>query len=1178
MHLKNPLLFGLMAILLLGGTITPSLAQSTPNENSIVINEIEINPRGPDVGLGNVGMSSKSSEGLSGSQEYVELYNPTLNEIDIGGWSLIPTATWKNLEIPDNTVIPAKSFLVFTNVNYWFKDFGESVSLYDDLGNLIDETPVLKDQNDDGNSWQRITDGLDSDSDADWELKRMNPKSSNGGGFGETAQQSFTLTGETDKTSYTFDQYVTISGSISEKLYVEKPYYTSEIVKISVAGPNYFKNIAIFPDRDLNFSTTLNIQEVLGFKLGTYDVKISYGENIIETNFIIENESESTSSETMTEDLTILTDKESYIPGESVVLSANTNSLIQYGGLDYTVTNPEGETIFAGTIFQNSEFSVVHQKGSGQLYPFSTKLFLQTVDPVYGTYTINGIYQSQDSRATSTDKIKASSSFNVVEDIKENVPISVTTDKEVYSVGDVIKITGRSNDVWTEDLELTIDQTSLYSRNISTSSDRAIATISPFTLKESIRLDGDGRFYFEFKVIDSISDENNENKYGDYKISVSEYFGQGSTYFKIVEDPNSFVDVRTPLGLKTDKSEYVLGTAMKIFGSVMGYEHRVSNNMHNTVEFTFTDPNGKKLAYEDRTKVTNDYGKSPNTTLLFTAIPDSVGGFQLGVVLHPLQFDYGVYTIVATHPYSQTMESVQFEIKSPQDDILPEITTQEPITLKLCKSNSAYVKDILNDMRSIGRGEIAPEMALVNCDTDNIFKVGDKLVVTGKVIPKAMTTLDQSSSNPSGNTQTGHSYSTNYAQSVMNYVEIKIPYPKSMTVSGAASVKTIPNEDENYTGGGGSGGGGGYYEDADGNIVRGNVDKNQSNEDRRTGYDGQIILKNQKLMLTGYELKAYPDEEGNFAGIFELRNGIFSDGTYVVRGHYFGHYAEENVRVIDESLKGGSEPTMNINLEKSEFVPGEIVKISGKIENIYYFDSVSVKIETPDVSQINCFKGQQCGFGNSEKKIRVQEGVDGAQFFWNYKIPDSNASLGEYTIIADTHFGLAEKKFFVLNESDIIDSTPTETIPSTMPPNKIIEKFNRISDNEIPILLTEKSSEDTTLVPRVLQGSLFTSARGEESDVNLRITTSDGKCVVGQASDCLVTESTRKPGAIYSIVSIDDVNYKIRYSGNDVRLEKFSIVPEESGSQINIDNWNVEIIKDEQPSRFYYKVSYVALE
>jgi len=145
-------------------------------------------------------------------------------------------------------------------------------------------------------------------------------------------------------------------------------------------------------------------------------------------------------------------------------------------------------------------------------------------------------------------------------------------------------------------------------------------------------------------------------------------------------------------------------------------------------------------------------------------------------------------------------------------------------------------------------------------------------------------------------------------------------------------------------------------------------------------------------------------------------------------------------------------------------------------------------------------------------------------------------------------------------------------------PKKIIEKFNRIPDNKIPIVLTEKPSDDSTLEPRVIQGSLFTSARGEESDVNLRITSPDGQCVIGQDSKCLVTESTRKPGEIYSIVSIDNENYKIRYSGSDVRLEKFSILPEGSDSRINIDNWNVEIIKDEQPTRFYYKVSYVMLE
>ena len=105
MHLKNPLLFGLVAILLLGGTITTGLSQSSL-DSDIVINEVETNPTGSD------------------ESEFVELYNPTAMEIDVSGWSLIPSATWKTLEIPDGTTIAPNSFLAFTHVNFWFKDFG----------------------------------------------------------------------------------------------------------------------------------------------------------------------------------------------------------------------------------------------------------------------------------------------------------------------------------------------------------------------------------------------------------------------------------------------------------------------------------------------------------------------------------------------------------------------------------------------------------------------------------------------------------------------------------------------------------------------------------------------------------------------------------------------------------------------------------------------------------------------------------------------------------------------------------------------------------------------------------------------------------------------------------------------------------------------------------------------
>ena len=143
---------------------------------------------------------------------------------------------------------------------------------------------------------------------------------------------------------------------------------------------------------------------------------------------------------------------------------------------------------------------------------------------------------------------------------------------------------------------------------------------------------------------------------------------------------------------------------------------------------------------------------------------------------------------------------------------------------------------------------------------------------------------------------------------------------------------------------------------------------------------------------------------------------------------------------------------------------------------------------------------------------------------------------------------------------------------------RVTEKFNRISDSIIPISLNLKSQDDDELLPRVIQGSLFTTARGDEASVNIKVVSDGGICVIGPASECLVSESTRVPGAIYKVVEIDGINYNIRYSGTDVRLEKFTIIPESSEVSIPESTWNVEILKDDQVSRFYYKITHIAAE
>ena len=935
MHLKNPLLFSLLAILLLGGTISPVLSQTSPESNSILINEIELNP--------------------DNGSEYVELYNPTSEPIDISGWSLTPTATWKKYTIDDNIIIPSQSFLIFTHVNFWLKDFGDTVSLNNISGDLIDQTPLLVDNDDDANTWQRNVDGIDTDSISDWKFKRMTPKTSNGI-ITETDDYVFTINAETNKQNYIFGEFVTISGTISEMLYSENPPYSPEIIKINVSGPNYFKNLAIFPERNLEFSTELNLQKVLGFKTGDYQIKVTYGQENILTNFSLVDSIDSTSSETIDEILELSTDKNSYIPGETVIFSADATSSIDFGGLDYIVLNPNGKVIFEGTIFPNERFSIVNQFGGGQLFPFSTQLFMSPVNPVYGEYKIEGIFKSQNNRSTSENTLQSSMTFSLVEDVKENVQISLSTDKKIYSVGDTIKVTGRSNDIWVEAMNLDVIQTGVLTKNTDDIKGQHIRP-DPFTLKDSIRLNGDGTFSFEFELVESVNNSDDyTHVYGDYRIKVSEHFGERSTYFKVVEDPESFVDIRTPLGFTLDKSEYVLGTAMVISGQITDWEP-TGNQSLQYVEVTFLDPNGKSIMSEDNRRTSEERSfsyeaNSPNDELRIRANPDAVGGYSMDLILFPIQFDYGTYTAIVTHPSTKLTESIQFEIKSAQDDTVIQGTeTEEPLTMKLCKSNRAHVDEIMKDLRSIGRGEIAPSMESVDCSDNLSFYVGDKLVVTGTVIPKSNTSLTQSSTTTSGQTQEGHSYTTDYNRAVMNYVLVSIPYPQSLSI--ASSIQTVPDADENYTGGGGSGEGGAYYEDKDGNIIRGDVEGRDSSGS--TGYDGTVIMKKQKLLLTDMNFKAYPDENGNFAGVFELRAGVFKDGTYLVKADYFGYHIEQVVPIIDKSLKGGLKPNIVINLENEEFTPGDAVRINGLIENIYYYDSVSVKIETPDVSKHKLF-------------------------------------------------------------------------------------------------------------------------------------------------------------------------------------------------------------------------------
>jgi len=370
------------------------------------------------------------------------------------------------------------------------------------------------------------------------------------------------------------------------------------------------------------------------------------------------------------------------------------------------------------------------------------------------------------------------------------------------------------------------------------------------------------------------------------------------------------------------------------------------------------------------------------------------------------------------------------------------------------------------------------------------------------------------------------------SSSLPNFVTVSIPYPKELvqTLTGPEIARSV-ELDQNY--------------------------------------------RPQTFILRDQVYSVLPDAAGNFAVAFDLRHSIFESGLYAVKSEYLNYEVEQTVRIVDVDFIAQGEAELAITTDKTEYNPGETVQISGKIINTLISDQIYIYIESPDISKYDCTV-IECLADRNQKKVIPETGLTQHDFSITYEIATSEAAIGKYTIRAASSVTPDTRTtFFVTEESSIVSVTPSEE--ESIIAKKIIKKFNRIPDSEISVTLDDMDA-DSELKPRVIQGSLFTTARGQEANVNIQVSTSDGLCVIGQDTSCMVNESTRKPGAIYETVTIGEEKYKIRYSGTDVRLEKFSILPELSGTEIDIKDWDVQVIKEDQPTRFYYKVSYVNLE
>ncbi|MDA8720797.1 lamin tail domain-containing protein [Nitrosopumilus sp.] len=333
-------------------------------------------------------------------------------------------------------------------------------------------------------------------------------------------------------------------------------------------------------------------------------------------------------------------------------------------------------------------------------------------------------------------------------------------------------------------------------------------------------------------------------------------------------------------------------------------------------------------------------------------------------------------------------------------------------------------------------------------------------------------------------------------------------------------------------------------------------------------------------------------------------------GDYIVNAQYSEHVASttftliENIVDVEDSV---SSNIMILNLDDFEYLENDYIYISGLLPNFdsnndIYYQVVYLDFYTSDGKLIT-FSGMtedtSSRLGTVVPFTSTAVPNNSGEFSVDVRLPSTLFPEGVYEIKANYGGLKSSKTFSIVSErnsmsenSSIGSGNPNTSIPTKSSSNEekdaggyvvsnvktIIEKVNRISDDLILINTQEKILDDQTVNPRVLSGSMMTISKDAQSTVNLQVSSESGICIIGQNSDCLVTESTRKPGQIFEVVQVDGLNLNVRYSGSDVRLEKFSILPESSDEFLPDTNWNVEVIKNNEISRMYYKVTYKTLQ
>ena len=765
--------------------------------------------------------------------------------------------------------------------------------------------------------------------------------------------------------------------------------------------------------------------------------------------------------------------------------------------------------------FEGLKFSVSDPNGKviekGILYPtngqFYTSVFVSTVNPVFGDYKIDFEYSIN----------KETVNFTVIDDVKDSTLFTLSTEKPVYGLGESVVVNGRLNNNWIQYINFEISQI-----NNSNHDDLSSTATNFLKTTERIKLDGLGKFVYEFQI------PNSNTRLGDYSITVSEDIGSKKIFFSVVSVPENNSISSEPLTLKVNKEKFLLNVDKTIIitGRAQTTLER-SDYETSLISLTLLGNDNQPILMDRAIKDKNgSIINSEKIPFELTVTPDETGYFSLSTDLIRQIFSTGTYTLQAN--YLGNYAEHTFEIIDELDNAEPGIYLDNQIY-------GLGVDLYLNGFVPINEKYVTIE----------IMKPDGSTLKFGTVVENEK--ISWSWQTPSFESGLGVYRIIVSSASFYDDAVFKVSLEPENDSLPQKSIWVTTDKP--------------IYKAGEKIFLNGNV-----SVERKSTVSFSIP---ERVLITLYDKNnsfkeilqssVYTNDLGEFSGNFVLTPTIFPTGEYLAKVNYGSSQYSQIFSVSNDFVFGIDDPVkFLVQTDKNTYNPGDSVQITGSPNKLIYVDKYDISIIQKSETEINC-GSFICGIHNGPVTT-ILPGPNGS-FEYDFDIPNSIDSIGEYEVVVDADF---ETKHLVFS---VVDKIPINS------PEILFEKQNRITENSVGVKLESKITETSTLLPRVLSGSLI-SVPGDESKVNLKVSNELGQCIIGQDDDCLVSESTRKPGQIFDTVSVNGENFKVRYSGTDARLEKFNILPENDESFLPLENWTVEVIKENQASKLYYKVTY----